>query len=304
MFKKVRVISDIHGRTNWRQLVEPFDADTMYVFLGDLTDPYYGLEDVTTSQMFDQIYGVIDLKRKHPDNVVILASNHDCQYILDEPETNRYSYHDGAILHKIFTENVDIFTNAAYQVGEKYLITHAGVAKAWYEKCIDYVKDGITLQEICDQINKLWREDKHAFTFRSNATRMSDYYGDSPSHSPIWIRPTSLWYNNILGFGSGKIQIVGHTRYETYEKEKQYLNGHIATYSSEKREPNDYEIEHFDQYINDGEKIIRLVDGFDTEHPDIIFIVCLAKETACVEIDTETLTWYKITVEEKTEEKD
>lgn len=301
MYKKVRIIGDLHGRSNWHQLVEPIDTDTMYVFLGDFTDPYYGWENVTRAQMFDELKKAIEFKRAHPDNVIILASNHDYQYIANDPETNRYSYQDAPELHKIFTDNVDIFTDAAYQIGEKYLISHAGVTKDWYQKHIDYVKDDITLQEICDQINKLWREDKKAFSFGVNATKFSDYYGDSATHSPIWIRPASLWQNNILGFGSGKIQIVGHTRFDTYEKEKQYLNGHIATYSSEKIEPNDYQIEHFDQYINDGEKIIRMVDGFDTEHPDIIFIDCLEAETACVEIDTETLTWKKIIVEENKE---
>ena len=298
-FKKYIIIGDIHGRSNWHQLVEPFDADTMYVFLGDFTDPYYGIEKVTSEQMFDELNKAIQFKKDHPDNVVILGSNHDHQYIVNHAETNRFSWKDSIPLHRIFKENADIFTEAAYQVGEKYLITHAGVSKVWYEKCIDYLKPYITLQEICEQINELWQEDKNAFSFSSNATRMSDYYGDAPSHSPIWIRPCSLWENNILGYRSGKIQIVGHTRYETYEKDKQYLCGHIATYSSIKEKPNDYQMEHFDQFVNDGEHIIKLRDGFDTEHPDIIFIDCLADETACVEIDAETLEWKKITVEQK-----
>ena len=28
---KYRVIGDIHGRTNWQKLVEPFNEDTVYV---------------------------------------------------------------------------------------------------------------------------------------------------------------------------------------------------------------------------------------------------------------------------------
>ena len=137
IIKKYRIIGDLHGRKNWRQLVEPFDQDTMYVFLGDFTDPYYGLEDISTDQMFDELDKAIQFKREHPDNVTILASNHDYQYILNKAETNRFSWLDADRLHKIFTDNADIFTEAAYQVGEKYLITHAGVTKDWYQRHID-----------------------------------------------------------------------------------------------------------------------------------------------------------------------
>ena len=53
MIKTVRVIGDIHGRTNWRQLVEPFNEEIMYVFVGDYTDPYYGWEQVTYEQLVE-----------------------------------------------------------------------------------------------------------------------------------------------------------------------------------------------------------------------------------------------------------
>ena len=52
---KYRIIGDIHGRKNWINLVTPFDEGTIYIFIGDYTDPYYGWEKVTYEQMIEQL---------------------------------------------------------------------------------------------------------------------------------------------------------------------------------------------------------------------------------------------------------
>jgi hypothetical protein len=293
-FKKYRVIGDVHGRKNWSDLVTPFNEDTLYIFVGDYTDPYY-YEGVGYDQMIEQILLMLQFKREHPDNVVLLVGNHDLQYIADIRETNRYDRSNGPKISKIFKENEDLFSGVAYQVGEKYLITHAGVTLDWYQKWIDYKKDSLTLEKLCEQINHLWDENKEAFGF-SKSARMSDYYGTSSSQGPLWIRPLSLWENNIFGFGSGKIQVVGHTRFEHYKDEFKDLDGTIVPTGTQKDEPTEEMIDRgLNYWINDGMHVCKPVYN-DKNNVDIIQVDCLEAETACIEIDGETLEWGKIEI--------
>lgn len=303
MIKKYRVIGDQHGRTNWHQLVEPFDEGTMYIFIGDYTDPYYGWEDVTYEQMIEEIKKMFAFKREHPDNVILLYGNHDLQYYIKQGETNRYDWDERHRdeLFKLFKDNEDIFDGVAYSIGDKYLVTHAGVTFDWYTRYCSFDKDTVgkePLEDIAAQINNVWELNPEAFTFRKNVTKFSDYYGDSPTHSPLWIRPDSLWENNLFGFESGKIQVIGHTpfRWELSEDWKETCN-RIGTYGTQKRPMTEEEIESAYSYITDGMDICSLVIN-DPEHIDIIFTDCLRRETACVDIDAETLEWAKYKVGE------
>jgi UDP-2,3-diacylglucosamine pyrophosphatase LpxH len=301
-FKKYRVIGDIHGRKNWIDLVTPFDDDTLYIFIGDYTDPYY-YEGVTHKQMIEQILLMLQFKKEHPDNVILLVGNHDLQYIADIRETNRYDWLNAAQISKIFKENEELFYGVAYQIGEKYLVTHAGVTLDWYQKWIDYKKDDLTLERLCEQVNDLWHKNKEAFAF-SKSAKMSDYYGSSSTHGPLWIRPTSLWEYNIFGFGSGKIQIVGHTRFEHYRDEFKDLDGTIVPTGTQKDEPTEEMIDRgLDYWINDGVHVCKPVYN-DNNNVDIIQIDCLEAETACVEINGETLEWKKVLVENDKTAKD
>ena len=152
------------------------------------------------------------------------------------------------------------------------------------------------MEEICNQINKLWQENKVAFTFRHNATKFSDYYGSSPTHGPLWIRPLSLWEHNIFGFGSGKIQVVGHTRFEHYSDEFKDLDGTIVPTGTQKDELTEEMIDRgLDYWINDGMHVCKPVYN-NINYVDIIQVDCLEAETACIEIDGDTLEWEKIEI--------
>ena len=298
--KKYRIIGDIHGRENWQQLVEPFDENTMYVFLGDFTDPYYGWEKVTYEQMIEQIKLMFTFKSEHPDNVIILYGNHDLQYCVGEGETNRYEWRQDRreTLFNLFKNNEELFGGVACHVGEKYLITHAGVTYDWYTRYCDYDVENLgkePLGEICKHINKVWETNKAAFTFRANAMKMSDYYGTDSHHSPIWVRPDTLWENNLFGFGDRVIQIIGHTPLDDYNDVKHETINRIGTYGTFKRPATEDELE--GNYLLDGTDICCLKIN-DPTCVNIILADCLRRETACVDIDVETLEWSKYKVGE------
>ena len=305
--KKVRVIGDQHGRTNWQQLVEPFNEEIMYVFVGDYTDPYYGWEQVTYEQLVDQINKVFEFKCNHPDNVILLYGNHDLQYVLGYGGTNRFERIPDRQreLIKLFEDNESLFHGIAYQVGGKYLITHAGVTWAWYTKRCEHDKENVgkeSLEDVCKHINDLWNMpsqanyNKELFDFGHNATRFSDSCGNDVNHSPLWVRPYYLWSGNLLGFGSGKIQVIGHTVFQTVKDNNYEPLNRIATMGTIKVPATGKEIDS-GSYILDGMDKCMEVNN-NPEHVDIIMVDCLRRETACVDINIDTLEWSKYSVGE------
>ena len=292
MTKYTIIIGDVHGRVNWRQLVYPLRDDCTYVFLGDFSDPYYSIEEVTFEQMFSEMESIFKMKQEHPDNVIILLGNHDLQYIIKYGETSRYELNveKKNILFKFFEENLKYTDGVAYQINNKYLITHAGVTKEWYEKHFGEFKKDTPLEDVVKNINELWEKNKSAFCF---CGKFSDYYGISESQGPLWIRPETLWYANLFGFDSGIIQVVGHTPYESdLPGLEPNDDNRIATIGTVKIPADKEKIEN-GLYFNDGINICQRIDNnsFDI---DIILADCLRRETACVEINNETLTWRKI----------
>lgn len=201
------IIGDIHGRTNWKELV---DEDCINVFVGDYFDPYTFIPFVELQHNFQEI---IDLKKRLPDKVIMLYGNHDYEYLPGiTEESSRYDSLNASKITNLLTENETMFYGVAYAIEESYIVTHAGITKPWIRKylpeAIDYLPS-----KMAEAINTLWLNNKSAFGFRENAEPF-DYYGESIDHSPIWVRPISLGYCNIYK-RTIVIQIVGHSHVQT-----------------------------------------------------------------------------------------
>lgn len=201
------IIGDIHGRTNWKELV---DEDCINVFVGDYFDPYTFIPFVELQHNFQEI---IDLKKRLPDKVIMLYGNHDYEYLPGiTEESSRYDSLNASKITNLLTENETMFYGVAYAIEESYIVTHAGITKPWIRKylpeAIDYLPS-----KMAEAINTLWLNNKSAFGFRENAEPF-DYYGESFDHSPIWVRPITLGYCNIYK-RTNVIQIVGHSHVQT-----------------------------------------------------------------------------------------
>ena len=201
------IIGDIHGRTNWKELV---NEDFINIFVGDYFDPYTSIPFVELQQNFQEI---IDFKKNHPDKVVLLYGNHDYEYLPHISEqSNRYDYLNVSKITKLLTENESLFYGAAYAIGERYIVTHAGITKPWVEKylpeAIDYLPN-----KLAEAINTLWLNNKSAFGFMEN-TNWLDRKGECVEHSPIWVRPISFGDSNIYN-STDVFQIVGHSKVKT-----------------------------------------------------------------------------------------
>ena len=198
------IIGDIHGRRSWKELV---DENCINIFVGDFFDPY---EEIPFPELERNFLEIIDYKNAHPDHVILLYGNHDYKYLPKITElSSRYDSQNASRIRYLLVNSQPLFYGVAYAIGEYYLVTHAGVSKPWQQKYLPDIDD-IRPSKMEKTINKLWKLSKRAFGFNANADDW-DIYGDSPGHSPIWIRPESLCYNNLYEQHDA-IQIVGHTQ--------------------------------------------------------------------------------------------
>ena len=197
------IIGDIHGRTCWKDLVQ---EDSVNVFVGDYFDPY---DDIPHEQLLQNFADIIAFKQQHPETV-LLYGNHDMHYLIDGEEASRYDHLHATEYRQAFRGAQELFHGVAYTVGDHTLVTHAGVSKAWYEKEFGPYR-GQSPAEVADNINDLWRHNKREFAFEVNASERFDFCGESPTHSPLWIRPWVLAYHNLFA-GTPYKQIFGHTQ--------------------------------------------------------------------------------------------
>ena len=192
---KTIVFGDIHGRTVWKDIVrDNHDADR-FVFLGDYVSTHE--RNISDEQQIANLMDIIDFARteneRTPGRVVLLRGNHDMQHL-------GYSW---AWCQGLFRRVSDWMTEYRQTflentqwvfVDGNIVYSHAGVSKTWMERN--------KLTEI-EQINELEPSEKFGFT----PCKLSDYYGDSVTQPPTWIRPWGLF-----GDSFGKYTyVVGHT---------------------------------------------------------------------------------------------
>lgn len=142
--KPTVVIGDIHGLDYWKAIVEKH-PECRIVFLGDYLDPY---EYIPHKRLLQNLCKIILLKKKHPDDVILLLGNHDLHYFCTDIRlSSRFDFLIGEKASRLFLENIGLF-QYAYQEG-RYLFTHAGVAQDWF------VNDfrGDTALPIAEQLN-------------------------------------------------------------------------------------------------------------------------------------------------------
>ena len=197
------IIGDIHGRTCWKELVKD---ECINIFVGDYLDPY---EPVPLKELIHNFVDIISYKQAHPQTV-LLYGNHDLPYLSSCDSNSRYDAAHAEQIKPFFLETVHLFAGVAYAIGDKALVTHAGVSKEWYEKEFGSY-EGAKPTEVADDINGLWKHNKVEFSFDANVSSKYDLSGESPTHSPLWIRPWGLKGHDLFA-GTSYIQIFGHSQ--------------------------------------------------------------------------------------------
>jgi len=125
--KPTIVLGDVHGLTYWKKAVAE-NPDCRYIFLGDYLDPY---GYIAPKQLIDNLKAIIQLKKDHSDDVVLLLGNHDLHYLyLDFEPCTRFDDEIEEEAHSLFSENLHLFAYALQE--DKRIFTHAGISEKWF----------------------------------------------------------------------------------------------------------------------------------------------------------------------------
>jgi len=198
------IIGDIHGMDLWKQMV---DDSLTNVFVGDFFDPY---SRSTTFEFCKENYlEIIDYKKRNPATI-ILWGNHELHYlfhgIIDETYSRFWYGHEDEI-RTLLEENSSYFNGIAYSIGNKYLVTHAGVSRYWYKRWLGEY-DGHTPDDVAEQLNNLWDINPKAFSVKAN--RINSFDENGLTDSPLWMRSWLLERCNLFE-DNNYYQVFGHT---------------------------------------------------------------------------------------------
>lgn len=199
---KTIAIGDIHGRRNWKKIVEEHPDDRL-VFLGDYCDPY---DQMRNYDVLFNLLEIIELKKKRQDDVILLLGNHDMHYIYDDfPVGTRFNHGIAELLKALFEDERELF-QFAYQEGNT-LYTHAGVSNLWWHKYFKG-KTGEGAPSIAEQLNNPSDEQQKAM-FQIGYSR-----GGNCERGGIFWADLDETVNDPL---PGVHQVVGHTQMETMQ---------------------------------------------------------------------------------------
>ena len=212
--EKILVFGDIHGRKFWEKPFNEYvDKVDKVVFIGDYLDFYpdeWEDGEHTRKDDIDNFLEIIDLKTKYGDKIVLLKGNHDEHY--SSKTFNRYAggtrkdNTNSNHIKQIFDEFKDYF-QLAYEetIGDRrFLFTHAGVCKSWYEKHKDLIGE-----LNADNLNKL----DFSIKGQMALSQISSY------RSWLGEKTGSILWSDVRERGSdesenieGVYQVFGHTR--------------------------------------------------------------------------------------------
>jgi hypothetical protein len=201
---KTIVLGDTHGRSNWKLAIHQEQPDRV-IFIGDYFDSF----EIPGIDQIHNFKEIIYYKESNPQvEVVMLIGNHDHHYFPEIGYTGTSGYQNkiAPSITQVIDENRH-HLQMAYGFRD-YLFTHAGVSPVFMDQV--FGKDDWSKENVVVDLNELFRYKPKAFEFNG-----FDPYGDSPTQTPIWIRPRSLMSSNKKhekGLKKDYIQIVGHTQ--------------------------------------------------------------------------------------------
>ena len=191
---KIVVLGDIHGRLIWSDIIAKENPDKV-IFLGDYVSTHEG---IPADQQLSNLEDILNYKEENLDKVILLRGNHDTQHLgyywaecsgYDREVAFGMSSAEFLMRFTKLTDWVHIDDEL------KTIFSHAGVSKVWMEK--------ILKESDVHNINDYDLREEFGFT----PNWRGDWYGNSTTQPPTWIRPESLRDCNVEGWD----QVVGHT---------------------------------------------------------------------------------------------
>lgn len=201
---KIIIIGDIHGRKQWKNIVNSEKFDKV-VFLGDYFSSHEGLSG---EQQIDNYLDILQCKKDNPKKVILLRGNHDMQHL-------GYYWAECCnffnVVQQFFNfeaNKTEFLENTQWLFKYKnILMSHAGVSKVWMNN------SGL---KSVSEINNL--PPSEIFGFIPSLKNPYDYYGNSDTQPLTWIRPDALVTCAVKKY----TQIVGHTRVKNIFNVRKY----------------------------------------------------------------------------------
>lgn len=210
---EILVLGDIHGRKFWKEPMNNIDKYDKVIFLGDYLDHYpdeWEDGEHTRKNDIDNFLEIIDLKAKYKDKVILLKGNHDEHYsseIFDNyAGGTRKDELNSNYIKEIFDDFSDYFQLAYEETmgNRRFLFTHAGVCKSWYEKHKDLIGE-----LNADNLNKLDFSDEGQLAL-CDISKYRTWLGEKTG-SILWsdVRERIADVNEDI---DGIYQVFGHTK--------------------------------------------------------------------------------------------
>lgn len=205
-------IGDVHGRDNWKKAVYQNDKCLLgngidkVIFIGDYVDSF----DLSNSEIFTNLIEIIELKRKYPDNVVLLWGNHDVAYLNYDGRISGFRYEMAPDLNILFRENIELFS-LAYQY-QHVIWTHAGIHRGWWNQYVQPVisrKKETRFSEFLGEMKTIAGYLNLMFEFNYEPLFLISHYrgGSSQVGGPLWADKKEVYSKPLPGYH----QVVGHT---------------------------------------------------------------------------------------------
>lgn len=215
------IIPDIHGRTFWRSAVIGRESDTI-IFLGDYVDPYPDEDGIAQVDGMVALLEVLDFKRQHPDNVILLLGNHDLSYISKHQYRCRYDEKNCDIIARALLDNLSLFKIAheAEVDGRRYIFSHAGILPLWLQENKCYIGSVPPGQEV-EVLNREFAagrlDEPLGFVGHSRG-------GHMPAGSMVWADEEEHCELTEAERLPGVYQVFGHTQ----QQEGPIITSHYA----------------------------------------------------------------------------
>ena len=206
------IIPDVHGRSFWRDAVLGHEEDKI-IFLGDYVDPY-DWEGINPNDAYHGLLDIIEFKKAHPDNVVLLLGNHDLGYLDDTICNCRMDMDLHDRISRTLEENLDLFDIVHIEEvgGGKVLFSHAGIAENWIRHRRDIVGNPDVFWP--EHMNELLHGNQPGRERLFQALADVSWYrgGLDKVGSPVWADVQEyLDGERLIG---GYLHIFGHTLHE------------------------------------------------------------------------------------------
>jgi len=201
------IIPDIHGRTFWRKALEGRENGKV-VFLGDYLDPY-SWEGITPGDAYRELKAVIEFKKAHMDNVVLLLGNHDLGYLDQSICGCRRDIYGAERNRRLLLDNLDLFdlVHVAQLDDRKVLFTHAGIREQWVK-----TNSWLFGTEEFDPtvLNSILHDPSRRDDLFFALSQVSAYRGGCDMlGSPVWA--DALEFIDSGDFLPGYLHVFGHT---------------------------------------------------------------------------------------------